>query len=574
MADAVTAGGVGQQALAVLQRGQRRFGALPPQRRTWLIAGMAMMAAVIAGMAWYGNRPDWRVLFSGLETKDAQIVSQELAAAGIPFQTTDDASGVQVPAELLGKARMEVAAKGMPQTGRMGFELFDKPNWVGSEFDEKVNYQRALEGELEHTIGSLGNVRSARVHLVMPAQSLFSQDQKTAKASVVLKLKRLDLGSEQAESIRRLVAGSVENLDAENVTLVDAEGRQNLQGNKGRIQKSDAEQAMEAKLVAMLEPLAGVGNVRTVVNATYDEGSEERTDEIYDPAQTATLSMEKTEQTSGAISKASGVPGTASNTAASVPASSTQGSMAAGASSMPPLLQGGKDGMPVYPERAGPTQTMKQESGTYGVTKHMVHREDAPGRVQRVTAAVLVNDRMTTEGEGKAAKSSWKPRSSEEMHRLEGLAQAAVGFDSKRGDQVTVENVSFSSNVPEIAPAGLHKVMNEASEVVREQPSLLRMGVLAMLGLLVVLFVLRPVARQMVATLKEPLRLAAPAPSRLELGAAQGSAALPGGSMRAAAAQETLSEAVIERITQHIRRKPEQSTRLLESWIDGQGEAN
>ena len=142
--------------------------AMPPGKRTWLIASGGFLAAMCAGMMWFAGRPDWRALFSGLDGKDVQQVSQELAAAGIPYQMTAGWSGSQVPAEMLDKARMEVAAKGMPQTGRLGFELFDKPNWVGSEFDERVNYQRALEGELEHTIGTLGVVRSARVHLVLP----------------------------------------------------------------------------------------------------------------------------------------------------------------------------------------------------------------------------------------------------------------------------------------------------------------------------------------------------------------------------------------------------------------------
>ena len=145
--------GPAQRALAVASALQGRLMAMPAGKRSWLLASVAFLAAVCAGMVWYAQRPDWRVLFSGLEGKDVQQISQELAAAGIPFEMTPDGSGVEVPAEMLDKARMEVAAKGMPQTGRLGFELFDKPNWVGSEFDEKVNYQRAMEGELEHTIG-------------------------------------------------------------------------------------------------------------------------------------------------------------------------------------------------------------------------------------------------------------------------------------------------------------------------------------------------------------------------------------------------------------------------------------
>ena len=178
------------------------------------------------------------MLFSGLDGKDTQQVSQELAAAGIPYELTTDGTGIQVPADMVDKARMEVAAKGMPQTGRLGFELFDKPNWVGSEFDERVNYQRAMEGELEHTIETISAVRSARVHLVLPQPSLFTSEEKAAKASVVLKLKRGSVDPDQADAIRSLVAGSVENLSPDQVTLVDADGRVNFKPrSKMRLRK-------------------------------------------------------------------------------------------------------------------------------------------------------------------------------------------------------------------------------------------------------------------------------------------------------------------------------------------------
>ena len=220
---------------------RERLMAMPAGKRTWLIASVVFLAAMCAGMVWFAGRPDWRVLFSGLDGKDVQQVSQELAAAGIPYEMTADGAGMQVPAEMLDKARMEVAAKGMPQTGRLGFELFDKPNWVGSEFDERVNYQRALEGELEHTIGTLGMVKSARVHLVLPQPSLFASEEKAAKASVVLKLKRASLDPEQADAIRSLVAGSVENLSADQVTLVDADGRVNFKQRSSNAAEADAE---------------------------------------------------------------------------------------------------------------------------------------------------------------------------------------------------------------------------------------------------------------------------------------------------------------------------------------------
>jgi flagellar M-ring protein FliF len=419
-------------------------------------------------------------------------------------------------------------------------------------------------------------VRSARVHLVLPTPSLFLQEQQVAKASVVLKLKRPEIAPEQVEAIRRLVAGAVENLAPENVTLVDADGRLDLPGKSRTSQEADSEQALEAKLVAMLEPTVGVGNVRAIVNASYDEGVEDRMDDVYDPTQTATLSLEKTEQVSGPVVRPQGVPGTASNTPAAAPAGAVQGSATAAAPGMPPLLKEQKESLPVYPQSGfGQNQTMKQESGTYAVTRHTVHREDAPGRLQRMTVAVVVNDRMTVEGVGKALKTVWRPRSSEEMHRLEGLAQAAVGFDAKRGDAVVVENVGFSSNVPEMPLTGVDKVAEEAKSLMKSEPGLARNATVGLMGLLVVLLVLRPVSRQVVVALSEPKELPAPLPGVALLADGMVPEALgPGAEMPMELPNAEETQQVADTIIEHVRRKPVQSTRLLENWIVGPQEGS
>ena len=555
---------------------RQRVMALPPGKRTWLAASALFLAAMCGVLMWYAGRTDWRVLFSGLDGKDVQQVSQELAAAGIPYQVTVDNAGVQVPAEMLDKARMAVAAKGMPQTGRLGFEIFDKPNWVGSEFDEKVNYQRALEGELEHTIETLGVVRSARVHLVMAQKSLFTSEERAAKASVVLKLKRASLDQEQADSIRSLVASAVEDLSVDDVTLVDADGRVNLKARSKGAAEADLEQQMEEKLVAMLEPLAGRDKVRATVNVSFDESSEESTDEVYDPNQTATLTMQKSEHTSVQPARATGVPGTASNSPTAAPVGAVQGSQAAAAPGSPPLLQ--REALPVYPQQGnGAGQSVREESGTYGVTKHVVHREEGPGRVKRVTAAVVVNDRSVTEGSGKSERVVWKPRSADEMRRLQELAQAAVGFDSKRGDQVVVENVSFSSNSLELKPPPVERALTEMRGLLQSQPSLGRAAVAGLCGVLLVLLVLRPIAGQMTAILREPVLLTAGAPGDHDLGGAIGEleekasesdvektrAPQLSGNVLAARHRQGVYDQVVE----HIRREPVQSTRLLEAWI-------
>ena len=562
---------------------RRRYLAIPSARRSRLIAAALLVSAICAAVTWYAGRTDWRILFSGLDAKDTQQIAQELAAAGIQYQMTADGSGIEVGADQLARARMEVATKGMPQSGRMGFELFDTPNWVGSEFDEKVNYQRALEGELEHTIGTLSAVRSARVHLALPKESLFSQNSQVAKASVVLQLRRPVMPPEQAEAIRSLLAGAIENLSAENVALIDADGRLNLSVPDHGAAGAVVEQSLQEKLITMLEPTAGGGNVRATVNISYDESTEEKTDEVYDPSQVATLSLHKSEQTTGLPRNASGIPGTESNTPGPTARGSTQA--AAGPALAPPLMQtssaaalsseasASKDArLPVYPQSASQSsgERLTEETGSYAVTRHLLHSEQGPGRVRRVTAAVLVNDRQTIEGSGKAAHTVWKQRSPDEMQRLEQLARAAIGFESARGDQVVIENVSFSSNAPLATAPAMERVIDTAGTLIRQEPGLWKMVSLSILTVLLVMAVLRPITtRLMIAIDQAPLALAAGTSSQHAAAPGDHSVRSLGQSGENGGFGSRLGDvqAVYKQITEQIRKEPVQSTRLLESWI-------
>jgi flagellar M-ring protein FliF len=564
--EAETARGGAAQAMAIVARGRAAFASMPQPKRTRLIAGAMLIAAACAAVAWWGSRTEWKTLYSGMEGRDAQQVEGELAAAGIAYQATPDGLGVQVPAELLDKARMEVATKGMPQSGRMGFELFDKPNWVGSEFDEKVNYQRALEGELEHTIATVAAVRSARVHLVLAKDSLFTTEQQAAKASVVLKLKRETLRPEEVESIRNLVAGAVEGLTPDQVTLVDADGHANL-NTPGRAEAaSNEEQAMEQKLVAMLEPLAGRENVRATVNISYDQGSVERTDEVVDPTQVVALTSQKSDQITAATAKPGGIPGTVSNT----PGPAEKGTAVAA------VQAAAKDSLPVYPGAPAQNgQSAHEENSTFAVTKHLTHEEQGPGRITRITAAVLVNDR-TMPGVGKdGATTVWRARTPDEMKRLEELAQAAVGFDLKRGDHVVMENISFEGNGPVPKVVGFEKVSEETQSLLRSQPELLRTVAAGLLAMLLVLFVVRPVAKQAMVMMSEERALAA-GNMGYALAAPNAEHALDDGKNDANASawqSAALTNAsVLEQVATHIRTAPIQSTRLLEAWIGDRGE--
>ena len=286
---------------------------MPPGQRSWALVAALLLAVLAGGLLWYALRTDWRTLYADLDPEDARQTGQILAQAQIPFEPTADGAGIRVPAAQLDKARLATAAKGGVKSGRLGFEIFDKPNWVGSEFDEQVNYQRALEGELEHTVGTLSDVESARVHLVLPHDSLFRDQERPAKASVVIKLRHRSLADGEPEAIRNLVASAVDGLTPEHVVLVDASGHLPLGPKTAEAMQLSAEQALEEKLVSTLEPVTGAGNVRASVTLDYDPAATEVTQEIFDPDKTVTLSMQRTEQTSGAQPVAAGVPGTASN---------------------------------------------------------------------------------------------------------------------------------------------------------------------------------------------------------------------------------------------------------------------
>jgi len=523
---------VQQRAGALATDALARFRGLDSARRTRLMGALALLAACLAGLLWYATWTDWRTLYAGLDPDDARQMAQELTTAGIPFDVSPDGSALRVPAENLDKARLATTARGGPKSGRMGFELFDKPNWMGSEFDEKVNYQRALEGELEHTIGTLASVESARVHLVLPHDSLFTTEQRDAKASVVLRLRHRTIPDDEADAIGNLVASAVDDLRPENVVLVNAEGGGLVGRRGGDAAATSHEQELAAKLVETLEPVAGAGNVRASVSVDYDPVSADEVDESYDPAQAVTLSMQRTEQTAGQPA-ASGIPGTATN----------------GPSAKPPL----------YPAQNQTEQNLKQESDTYGVSKKVRHTAEAAGRVRRLTAAVLINDRRVVKGK----QVSWQPRSADAMKQLTDLAESAIGFDSARGDQVSVEEMAFDDN----GGAPQEPLSERLLGMAGQSEALIRYGTILTALLVFFFFVARPALRALASpSARRPAATAAAS----ALGADHAAAALPQNlspEQHAAEQKKLRAQTVFEQVSEHVKREPAQSTRLLESWI-------
>jgi len=523
------------RAVAIWGRGKIRWAQMAPAERRWAMAAAAILVALGCAMLFYALRTDWRTLYVDLDPEDARQTALVLSQAQIRFEATPDGAGIRVPAAQLDKARLATAAKGGVKSGRLGFELFDKPNWVGSEFDEQVNYQRALEGELEHTVGTLADIESARVHLVLPHDSLFREQERPAKAAVVIKLRHRSLADGEPEAIRNLVSSAVDGLTPDHVVLVDAAGHLPLGPKTADAMRLSAEQSLEEKLVSTLEPVTGAGNVRASVTLDYDPAATEETQESYDPDQTVTLSMQRTEQTSGPQPVPAGVPGTASN------APNTQA-------------------LPVYPQQTTPPQAAKSESGTYGASKTVRHVIESPGRVRRLTAAIVVNDRLAHLAErGKAAV--WQQRTADELKNLTTLAQDAVGFDAARGDMLTVQDLSFDENRTQQALSLPGQVLAKAeSSPVLVKYSALLAGVLALLVLGV-----RPALAQARQKPDPPAK-----PTPLELAAHSEQSAqhvLKPPDATEVDPERARMQQIFEEVTAHLKREPTQSSRLLQSWI-------
>ena len=517
-------------------RAQLRWAGMQPAQRGGAVTAALLLAGLLGGLLWYGLRTDWRTLYTGMDSDDARQTAQVLVQAGIPFEATPDGAGIRVPAAQLDKARLATAAKGGVKSGRLGFELFDKPNWVGSEFDEQVNYQRALEGELERTVGSLADVESARVHLVLPHDSLFRDQERPAKASVVIKLRHRSLADGEAEAIRNLVSSAVDGLTPDRVVLVDADGYLPLGPKTAEALQLSAEQALEEKLISTLEPVTGPGNVRASVTLDYDDQTTDVTQESYDPDKTVTLSMQRTEQTTGAQPVAAGVPGTASN------APNTQA-------------------LPVYPRQTTPPQSAKTESGTYGASKTLRHTLENPGRVRRMTAAIVVNDRLIQPAsQGKAAV--WQARSAGELRNLTALAQAAVGYDATRGDLLTVEDLAFEGNRTQTVAPLSRQLLTEA-----ERSPVLVKYLALLVGLLLVLALgVRPALRR--AGVVPGGKIAGKGGAKeLPLVPATAQSALKPAEPAEADPERLRNLEIFDQVAEHLKREPTQSSRLLQSWI-------
>ena len=452
-----------------------------------LLGGAGATALMLTLFVRLIGSPDYKPLYKDLDPADAQALATQLDAQNIPHQVSADGKEVSVPADKLDAARMLTATQGQPHSGRMGFELFDKMSWGQTEFDEKVAYQRALEGELERTIGTLADVEQARVHLVMPTDSVFLDQKRSAKAAVILRLRHNGLSKDAVVAISRLVSGAVDELKPEDVSIIDADSERSLGlAHDGPGGDQDEEARLTNRLINTLEPVVGTNAIRASVNVDFDEASTDENDEKYDPATSALLTMQRTEDTASSASIPSGVPGTSSNIPAAKPAKP------AGQTSP----QSNTPTTQTSAANSSPSQSSKTESAQYGVNKTIIHTVTPAGGIRRISAALLVDDTVvrTTDNKGKV-KVTRQKRSQDELNRIQELAEAAIGFDAKRGDTISVQNLSFDSDSAD-GDLPAPTLVSQVQKTVSDYSSLLRPLSLLGLFLLAYFLVIRPVQKQ------------------------------------------------------------------------------
>jgi flagellar M-ring protein FliF len=544
----------------VLHRLGAFFKGLSFQQQLLMLAGAALVGGTLWVFVALLGQPKFVTLYSGLRTEEAQALGARLGAKNISHQISPDGSSLLVPEDKLDASRLETAAAGLPRSARLGFELFDTPNWAGSDFTEKVNYQRALEGELERTLGTLSEVEGVRVHLVMPQESLFTEQEHEAKAAVILKTRSGRLSEQAQQAIPQLVASAVDRLRPENVTVVDADSNLPLlHGRDGAGRAFAPDEDLAKTLVHTLEPVVGADHVRASVHVEYDLGTSEDTQETYDPKTTATLTQEHSEESSTGMAPA-GVPGTASN----VPASTAPAATPPGTAPAATPVAGATSSVAALP--GAEQSTSKSEATTFAVSKSLHRSVEPAGRVRRIAAAVLVDDAVDVTEEAGNKISKRRKRTPDEMKEIEQLSRAAIGVDPQRGDVLAVENLSFQELPLETPPPPTKS--EHWRRLLEPWLWILRYLGLAALFLVVYLLILRPVKKQVITMFRElPGKiLAANAPPLAAGGAVNPLEAAP-------QVDEQRVGKLKRMLTDKVKAEPAAASRLVESWVreDNQG---
>ncbi|WP_109483014.1 flagellar basal-body MS-ring/collar protein FliF [Paraburkholderia sp. C35] len=404
--------------------------------RAPLIFAVAVLIAVVAGLILWSRAPDYKVLYSNVSDQDGGAIVAALQQANVPYKFSDAGGAILIPADQVHEMRLRLASQGLPKSGSVGFELMDNQKFGISQFAEQINYQRALEGELQRTIESISTVKSARVHLAIPKPTVFVRDREAPSASVLVNLypgRVLDEG--QVVAITHMVSSAVPDMPVRNVTIIDQDG--NLLTQAGVSGSGlDAtqlkyvqqiERNTQQRIDAILGPMFGAGNAHSSVSADIDFSRHEQTSEKYapnnDPQQAAIRSQQTSTATEMSQSGAQGVPGALSNQPPQ-PASAPIVASANGASGV----------------TTTPVSDRKDATTNYELSKVVSHTEQAVGGIKRLSVAVVVNYMRVVDSMGHA---TMQPISADKIEQVTKLVKDAMGYDQARGDMVNVEPAAF-----------------------------------------------------------------------------------------------------------------------------------
>jgi len=418
-----------------------RIAALPVRDKFNMAMGIALLIAVVAALLLWNRDGDYKVLYANLSDKDGGAIIAQLSAMNIPYRHSDGGAAILVPASKVHDARLKLATAGLPKASAGGFELMDNARFGQTQFQERLTFQRGLEGELSRSISSLAAVENARVHLALPNQNGFFREQQKPSASVVLALHPgRTLDRSQVAGIVHLVSSSVPEMNPKAVSVLDQTGAlissapdsgQQAGLDAGQLQYiAQIEQGYSKRIAELIEPVVGRENLRANVTADVDFAQIESTEEAFEPNQGASApatvrSQQTTERSGTSPAQAAGVPGAASNQPP-VPATA-------------PITGAAQ---PLQTAQAGGAIGSSQREATtnFEVNKSVRVTRNATGTIKRLNAAVVVNHRSVTDPKGKTTQ---VPLTTEELDKLTALVQESIGFNKERGDSVRVINAPF-----------------------------------------------------------------------------------------------------------------------------------
>jgi flagellar M-ring protein FliF len=507
------------------------------------------LALVVAGLVvvlLWGYSPEYQVLYSKLSPSDSGAVIDKLRDQSIPYKV--QGSTISVPAEKVYEVRMDLAGQGLPQGGGVGFEIFDKTSFGVTQFVQKVNYKRAMQGELSRTISQLEEINSARVHLAIPERTAFLGEGEGARASIVVSLKpgaTLSRGS--VDAIVHLVTNSSAQLKAENVVVVDTKGRMYAKGIKEddglqlaatQIEsRMGMEKELESRVQTMIERAIGAGKVVARVSMDIDIQHIDRTEESYDPESQVVRSEQISKEKSTGAGGTGGVPGVSSN------------------------LPGGTGAV------AGGAAAKKQsqaETINYEINK-VVSRVLAPvTTIKRLSVSVLIDGSydVATADDGTETR-TYVPRTEEELSLFTGMVKGAVGYSEDRGDIVSVVNTPFKTDF--VAPPA---EIEEGSLIPPQLlPSIIKYATIAVISILTILLLLRPMVKGLLAgggggppVGAGPVRAQASLPPGMPAAAVQGEEEM-------VEFQMPKQDGSIAGIKKVIQENPQQTAMVIKNWV-------